>query len=208
MSRAGPALYGTSSTRLWQAAEKCAANDNGLVATWGFMATQNGACGVYPLPSPWYGGINNFRWTNRKIRELGGHSNYYVQGHLISPGYHRDNTFLGNLPARIRRGNRLARIARQGLLRARIASSPPTGPRLRPICMLRGCRHPKKEFNNYLGDWALRFLGDYAADGIYFDGFAIGSALPSVNYDDASSTTGDLGRGQLADPPLQGGGAR
>lgn len=193
----GPLWNGPFDQHLLDTAVKCAGNGSGLVATWGYMATMNGACGVYPLPSPWYGGINNFRWTNRKIHELGAHANYYIQGHLVNPGYNRDNTFLGNLPrAYVSQEDWKVLPDRDFFRRNRIiapdGSAPP--PYLHQEIM---CDSSKREFNAYLSDWALKFLHDYQADGIYFDGFAIGSAYPSINYDDDQSTAGDWGRGQL-----------
>ncbi len=193
----GPLWYGPFDQNLARSAETCAGNDSGLVATWGYMATMNGACGVYPLPSPWYGGIDNFRWTNRKIHELGAHSNYYIQGHLFNPGYNRANSFLGNLPRCYIADKDWSELPDKDFFKRNRVIGPDGAADPPHQHAERMCDSAKREFNNYLSDWALKFIGDYGADGIDFDGFAIGSALPSINYDDDSSTTGDWGRGQL-----------
>ncbi len=193
----GPLWQGPFDQNLVSSAEKCAANGCGLVATWGYMATMNGACGVYPFPSPWYGGTDNLRWSNRKIHELGAHSNYYIQGHLFNPGYNRENKFLGNLPRKYIPEKDWKELPDKDFFR-RVRVIEPDGSASTPYLHAEMmCDSGKMEFNRYLGDWTLKFLRDYDADGIYFDGFAIGSALPSINYDDDHATTGDWGRGQL-----------
>ncbi|MFA6292104.1 MAG: DUF6259 domain-containing protein, partial [Victivallales bacterium] len=193
----GPFWNGPFDQHLLDTAANCAGNGSGLVATWGYMAPQNGACGVYPLPAPWHGGIDNFRWANRKIHELGAHSNYYIQGHLFNPGYNRDNTFLGNLPRKYISEKDWNEIPDKDFFKRNRIIAPDGSVSPPYLHQEMSCDSGKGEFNKYLSDWALKFLRDYNADGIYFDGFGIGSAYPSINYDDDSSTSGDWGRGQL-----------
>ena len=131
------------------------------------------------------------------VHELGAHTNYYIQGHLYNPAYHRGNTHVGNMPTKYIPEQDRKLIPDKDFFR-RVSIIEPNGTSLQPYAYEEQTTDSaKKEWQDFLIDWTMRFIRDYHADGVYYDGFAIGSAYPSINYDSDRSTTGDWGRGSL-----------